>query len=374
MKVRKVIAILLSAVVGGGLVATATSVGVLPLGKEVEIASATEPFYGLHQNGIETERQAHSTLVALDLKTGKDLAAVGRMMRVLTNDAALLTQGLPIIGDPQPEMAENPARLTVNFSFGYSLFEKVGLEDRWPISEKEIPSYSIDKLEKRWTDGDLLVQVSGDNPQSIFHAVHTLVKESAPFATIRWQQRGFLDPAQVNVGEDSRNLMGQIDGTAKAPINSQEFKERTWSSSGALKNGTTVVVRRIQLNLGTWDRLSPNMKDDSLGRQLADGKKLTKDEHFSKSHVGRAFTSNNSGITRRGYNYDDNYLPNGVHDVGLIFVTYQESLSRYLKIQESLNTQDELNRWTTPIGSALFVAPAGVKEGDWIGSELFTNR
>jgi dye decolorizing peroxidase len=373
MKVRKVIAILLSAVVGGGLVAAATSVGVLPLGKNLDIATVTEPFYGQHQNGIETERQAHSTLVALDLKADKDLAAVGRMMRVLTSDAALLTQGSPIIGDPQSEMAENPARLTINFSFGYSLFEKIGVEKRWPISEKEIPAYSIDKLEKRWSDGDLLVQVSGDNPQSIFHAVHTLVKESAPFATIRWQQRGFLDPAQVNVGEDSRNLMGQIDGTANAPINSKEFKERTWRSSGALKNGTTVVVRRIQLNLGTWDRLSSNMKGDSLGRELADGKKLTKDEHFSKSHVGRAFTSNNLGITRRGYNYDDNYLPSGVHDVGLIFITYQESLSRYLRIQESLNEQDELNRWTTPIGSALFVAPAGVREGDWIGSKFFAS-
>jgi dye decolorizing peroxidase len=287
VKIRKVVAILLSAVVGGGLVATATSVGVLPIGKDRDIATMTEPFYGLHQNGIETGRQAHSTLVALDLKTDKDLAAVGRMMRVLTSDAALLTQGLPIIGDPQSEMAENPSRMTINFSFGYSLFEKVGVEDRWPISEQEIPAYSIDKLEKRWNDGDFLIQVSGDNPQSIFHAVHTLVKESAPFATIRWQQRGFLDPAQVNVGEDSRNLMGQIDGTANAPINSKEFRERTWSSSGSLKNGTTVVVRRIQLNLGTWDRLSSNMKSDALGRELTGGTKLSKDEHFSKSHVHR---------------------------------------------------------------------------------------
>jgi dye decolorizing peroxidase len=373
MNPKKVIAILLSAVVGGGLVATATSVGVPPLGKDRDIATATEPFFGLHQNGIETERQAHSTLVALDLKTGKDLAAVGRMMRVLTSDAALLTQGLPIIGDSQSEMAENPARLTINFSFGYSLFKKVGVENRWPLKEKEIPAYAIDRFEDRWNDGDLLIQVSGDNPQSIFHAVHTLVKESAPFATIRWQQRGFLDPAQVNVGEDSRNLMGQIDGTANAPINSKEFKERTWSSFGGLENGTTVVVRRIRLNLGTWDRLSANMKGDSLGRQLSGGKKLSKDENFSKSHVGRAFTSSNSGITRRGYNYDDNYLPNGVHDVGLIFISYQESLSRYLKIQDSLNKQDELNRWTTPVGSALFVLPGGVKEGDWVGSKFFAS-
>ena len=366
----KVVAILLSAVVGGGLVATATSVGLISLEKQVDTGSRTEPFYGKHQNGIETERQAHSTLVALDIHEGKDREDMGRYMRVLTSDAALLTQGRSIIGDPQGEMAENPARLTINFSFGYSLFEKLDITDRWPITEKVIPAYSIDRLEKRWSDGDLLIQISGDNPQSVFHATHTLVKESAPFAKIRWQQRGFLDPADINIGEDSRNLMGQIDGTANAPLYSKEFADRTWSKSQKLRNGTTVVVRRIQMNLGTWDRLSVNMKGDSLGRKLSDGEKLATDENFSRSHVGRAVTSNNEGITRRGYNYDDNYSQDGTHDVGLIFISYQESLSRYLKIQSALNSMDELNRWTTPTGSALFITPAGVNEGDWIGSSL----
>ena len=371
MTIRKVISLLLSAVVGGGLIATATSVDLITFEKKVDIGSATETFYGKHQNGIEAERQAHSTLISLDVLPNKDIAAMGRFMRVLTNDAALLTQGKPIIGDPQSEMAENPARLTINFSFGYSLFEKLGITERWPIAEKAIPAYSIDKLEQRWDGGDVLIQVSGDNPQSIFHAAHTLVKDSAPFATIRWQQRGFLDPALINVGEDSRNLMGQIDGTANAPLYSTEFAKRTWVTKGALANGTTTVVRRIRLNLGTWDRLSTNMKGDSLGRTLDDGEKLTKDENFAKSHVGRAMTTKNQGITRRGYNYDDNYLANGTHDVGLIFVSYQESLARYLSIQAALNAQDELNRWTTPVGSALFITPGGVEEGDWVGSQLF---
>jgi dye decolorizing peroxidase len=371
VKNRKVIALLLSAAVGGGLVATANTVGIFSSNNGVDIANSVESFYGTHQNGIETSRQAHSTLVALDLLPKKDIAAMGRYMRVLTSDAALLTQGKSILGDPQSEMAENPARLTVNFSFGYSLFEKLGIADRWPISEIKIPSYAIDKFEGTWNDGDLLIQVSGDNPQSIFHAVHTLVRESAPFARIRWQQRGFLDPAQINIGHDSRNLMGQIDGTANAPLYSKDYAERTWISDGALRNGTITVVRRIRLNLGTWDRLSTNKKNDSLGRTLADGEKLTKDENFSKSHVGRAFTSKNQGITRRGYNYDDNYLANGTHDVGLIFVSYQESLSRYLSIQAALNKQDALNKWTTPIGSALFITPGGVRKGDWVGSSLF---
>jgi hypothetical protein len=67
MKARKVIAVLLSAVVGGGFIAIATSVGILTLEEKIDIGSAVEPFFGTHQNGIETERQAHSTLIALDL-------------------------------------------------------------------------------------------------------------------------------------------------------------------------------------------------------------------------------------------------------------------------------------------------------------------
>ena len=31
---------------------------------------------------------------------------------------------------------------------------------------------------------------------------------------------------------------------------------------------------------------------------------------------------------------------------------------------------DALNIWTTPVGSALFVIPAGVAEGEWIGQSL----
>ncbi len=371
MRRNKVIAILLSALVGGGLVATATSVGIFPAKSEESFATQSVSFYGKHQNGVELERQANSTLVALDISADTDLAAMGRYMRVLTSDSSLLIKGRAIIGDAQPEMAENPARLTINFSFGYSLFEKLGITERWPIAEVAIPKYKIDSLEKRWDDGDLLIQVSGDNPQSVFHAVHTLVKESAPFATIRWQQRGFLDPAGVNEGKDSRNLMGQIDGTANAALFSKEYAERTWSNSGGLKDGTVVVVRRIRLNLGTWDRLSHNAKSESLGRSLSGGQKLESETAFGKSHVGRAFTGKNSGITRRGYNYDDGYLENGTHDVGLIFISYQESLERYLRIQSALNEQDELNRWTTPVGSALFILPKGVSKDGWIGSEFF---
>ena len=222
MNYRKLAIGALSVVVGGGIFATATMVD---LKREPSLGAAVEPFYGRNQNGIEIDRQSNLTLVALDIKEGVDKEAVARLMRLWTNDSAELTAGRAIIGDPQIEMAENPARLTILVGYGYSLFEKIGITNQWPITEKAIPAYAIDKLEKRWSDGDFVLQITGDNPQSIFHAAMVLVRDAEPFATVRWQQRGFLDPAGINTVNVSRNLLGQLDGTANKAVATKDFSE-----------------------------------------------------------------------------------------------------------------------------------------------------
>lgn len=340
------------------------------LEKAPDVANAKESFYGRHQSGIETNRQSNATFLAFDIKSGVDTSAIGRLMRLWTSDSAELTAGNSIIGDPQVEMAENPARLTVLVGYGYSLFVKTGIVKEWPISQSKIPSYSIDKLEKRWGDGDLVLQIAGDNPQSIFHAALVLARDAEPFATVRWQQRGFLDPAGINAEKVSRNLMGQLDGTANKAIGSKAFSEIVWSNDRNLRDGTTMVIRRIRINVHAWDKLSTHNKGIALGRTLSSGEKLK--SKTSTSHVSRTFTSGNKGIVRRGFNYDDNYLADGTRDAGLIFVSFQESLNRYLEIQARLNEVDDLNRWTTPVGSALFIVPGGVAPGHYLGEKYFS--
>ncbi|MEV4748048.1 peroxidase, partial [Streptosporangium sp. NPDC049248] len=48
--------------------------------------SAVEPFDGAHQAGIATMPQAYGVFVGLDLLPGTDREALGRMMRLLTDD------------------------------------------------------------------------------------------------------------------------------------------------------------------------------------------------------------------------------------------------------------------------------------------------
>jgi dye decolorizing peroxidase len=352
--------------VGGGIFATATMVD---LKKEPSFGAAIEAFYGKNQNGVEINRQSNATLIAFNIKDNIDKAAIARLMRLWTNDSAELTAGRAIIGDPQIEMAENPARLTILVGYGYSLFEKLGITDQWPITEKAIPSYSIDELEERWSDGDLVLQITGDNPQSIFHAAMVLVRDAEPFASVHWQQRGFLDPAGINSEGVSRNLLGQLDGTANKAVATKDFSEFAWARDGVLKDGTTMVVRRIRMNFDLWNKVSTASKSGVIGRSLENGELL--DSATIQAHQVRAFTRGASGIIRRGFNYDDNYLADGTRDAGLIFISFQARLKNFLEIQARLNEVDSLNRYTTPVGSALFIVPSGADANGYIGDEFF---
>jgi len=343
----------------GGVVLTGHST------PSVDFGARTEPFYGVHQNGIELAAQANVSVIAFDLKDGADLAAAGRWMRVWTDTAAKLTQGQEVIGDITPGAEENPARLTATFGFGHTFFEKLGIGAKWPVNEKKVPAFpKIDKLQKQWSDGDVVVQIAGDDPLAIFHLSEMLRRDARPFATVRWQQRGFTNAAGVNAGNVPRNLLGQIDGIVNPKFGSEKFSETVWRSDGS----TFLVVRRIQMALDTWDKLSSAGKTRVTGRKMSDGTKRAVQQE--NAHVKLAFTKMGQGIFRRGYNYDDNYL-NGVRQAGLIFISFQESLKRFVDIQTKLAEIDALNIWTTPIGSGFYYVPRGVKNSsDWLMKDL----
>jgi len=356
--VRKKVLIPLTALVvlalGGAVVNGRTT-------DSVDFGTRTESFYGAHQNGIEIPAQANVSVIAFDLNAGIDKAAAGRLMRVWSSDTAKLTQGLPVIGDITPGAEENPAKLTATFGFGFSFYEKLGIADKWPIVEKAIPAFKkIDKLQPQWSGGDVVVQIAGDDPLAIFHLAEMLRRDAKPFATVKWQQRGFTNAAGVNTGNVPRNLLGQIDGIVNPKFGSEKFAETVWRNDG----GTLMVVRRIQMNLDTWDKLSSAGKTRVTGRKMSTGEKRASQQ--ANAHVKLAFTKMGEGIFRRGYNYDDNYL-NGVRQAGLIFISYQESLERFVKIQSKLAEIDALNIWTTPIGSGIYYVPKGLTSQDeWL--------
>lgn len=162
-------------------------------------------------------------------------------------------------------------------------------------------------------------------------------------------------------------------------------------ADGWLTGGTGLVLRRIQMNLDTWDELDRPGRELSVGRNLTNGAPLTgtneRDEpDFDAkdalgfpvipefSHMRRA-RSDGEGerIFRRSFNYDDAPDPGEVSNSGLIFVSYQADIDRqFIPIQRRLDELDLLNQWTTPIGSAVFAIPPGCQEGGYIGDTLLS--
>ncbi|WP_433223157.1 Dyp-type peroxidase [Dactylosporangium sp. CS-047395] len=364
-----------------------------PATSTVDYGTEVVPFHGTHQAGIETPAQAHAAFVGLTLRPGVDREALGRLMRLLTDDAARLTRGVAPLADGQPELAAVPARLTVTFGFGPGLFDAAGLTAQRPASLQQLPPFAIDKLQPQWSGGDLLLQLCADDPVTVAHAQRMLVKDARAFATVRWVQRGFRrGRGMQDDGVTQRNILGQVDGTANPLPGTPVFAGAVWTDDGPgwlRAGGTTLVLRRIRAELETWDAADTAGKEFSVGRRLSDGAPLTgRAEHdpldlkavtangfpviSEFSHAARAHVlDDRQRIFRRPYNYDEPPGPDGSADAGLVFASFQRDIARqFLPIQRNLAEADLLNDWITPIGSAVFAIPPGCDDGGWIGQGL----
>ena len=356
--------------------------------EEILHGGGSIPFHGAHQAGIATPAQAHATFLGLDLRDDVDRDSLRRMMRILTDDAARLTQGRPALADSEPELAVAPARLTVTFGFGPGLVDRAG--GATPAWLAPLPPFAIDRLDPEYSDGDLLLQVGADDPVTAAHATRMLLKDARGFATVRWAQQGFRR-AHGTLASDTtmRNLFGQVDGTTNPDPGTTEFDQVVWVTDGWLAGGTGIVIRRIQMDLDRWDRLDRAGREQSVGRFLSNGAPLTGREENDEpdfdavtaigfpvipefSHMRRARSQDPAErIVRRVYNYDLPTTGGQVSNSGMIFVALQADVARqYVPIQRRLDQLDLLNEWTTPIGSAVFAFPPGCEPGGYVGETL----
>jgi len=350
---------------------------------------ATVPFHGAHQAGIDTPGQTHAHFLALDLRPGVDRAAARRMMLLLSDDAARLTQGTPALGDTEPEMAALPARLTVTFGFGPTFFDKLGLSAQRPPSVATLPAFKNDALQPAWTGGDVLLQICCDDPITLAHTQRMILKDAREFVTVRWLQRGFGMASDSAPGTTMRNLFGQVDGTVQ-PKAGAEFDSSVWATGpGWFAGGSVAVIRRIEMNVDKWDAFDPAGKEIVMGRRLADGSPLTgkveqdvpdltavdaQGFHVidDTAHVRLAKASVPTELMRRrGYNFDDGPKPDGAANVGLVFVAFMDdAAATFVPVQRRLSEKDALNKWITHIGSAVFAIAPGAREGEYVGQHL----
>ena len=368
----------------GAAAIAAGSIGFKSLSSEnssdLKLINSVEPFFGKHQAGIATYPQEHATWVAYKLKPETDRDALRRLMRLWTTDAARLSQGQQALADNESTLASGAANLTITFGFGPDIVATNSV----PMFH-QIPTLVIDQLQEQWSGGDLLIQVCANDQIKVHHAVRELTNDAKPFANLLWQQTGFLPSIDLARKQTPRNLMGQKDGTANFSSDTAEFENTVWINQGPAAGGTIMVIRRIAMDLEKWETLSPDLKSKSIGRDIETGAPLSGGDEFTPvdleltdhhglvipgdSHVRRARLTN-ARIHRRGYNYRTESSVDTKVDQGLIFVSFQASLRQFMQIQTRLEAMDSLNTWTTPIGSAVFLIPPGIANGEWIGQTI----
>ena len=386
-------------------------------------AALQEPFFGPHQGGIATSRQAQTYFAAFDLlaKTRDDVIA---MLQLWTLGASRMCAGETVqdLGQDDSIAAPDggsalglvPSRLTITFGFGAGLFRKdgadrYGLAARRPAALVDMPKFNGDQLEPERTGGDLSVQACADDPQVAFHAVRELARLSYGAAQFRWAQAGFLPDTPP--AETTRNLMGFKDGTidpkpgvASTPDSPRDFDEVVWVKDEGpdwMRGGSYLAARRIRISLEHWDRSELDFQEQVIGRHKYSGAPIGKTNESDSlgldrldadgnpliaenAHVrlGAAETNGGAQVFRRPYSYNDGvrflaerwppWRQGMMYDAGLFFLCYQrDPRDGFIKIYENMAKFDALNQFTTHTGGGLFACPGGTGEGEFVGERLF---
>lgn len=352
-------------------------------------------FYGRHQAGIVSPSQKNIYLVVLDLAT-EDQETIRQVFKDWTAYADKLISGQLVEEDgtnphlPPKDTGEtvglNPYRLTLTFGISRSFLTKLGFNKKIPAVFKDFPPFPGEQLEERYTGGDLVIQACANDEQVAFHAVRNLIRKARGAVTMKWSQSGFT--AIGDGKETPRNLFGFKDGTANATKLSQQQAIIWYDGKDWLENGTFMAIRKIRMHLETWDRTSLKEQEATFGRHKVTGAPLGETDEFAEvdiekkdsqgehvipvdSHVHLAKKSKME-MFRRSYNYSDGINETtGQFESGLLFISFQKDPDQFIKMQTMMGAMDKLNEYITHIGSGLFACFGGIREGGYIGQDLF---
>ena len=361
----------------------------------LEEANQAIPFYGKCQSGITTPIQRQVYFAVLDLAT-EDLEIIRSIFKSWTTYIARMMQGelveayksntmLPPT-DTGEAVGMGTERLTITVGVSPSFLEKLNLSSKKLPELEDLPKFARDQLQEAFTGGDICIQACAEDAQVAFHAVRNLLRKGREHLTLKWSQTGYA--AITSQGSTPRNLFGFKDGTANV-TSQDDFDRVIWcDQDNWMKNGTYLIVRRVQMHLETWDRTSLKEQENTFGRHRDSGAPLGAVDEFDPvdlelkddkgnlvipedCHV-RLAKEVGEEIYRRAFSYANGIDPRtGQFDAGLLFISFQKDPQQFIKVQKNLGTKDKLNEYITHVGSGLFAILPGVEEGGYLGQSLF---
>jgi deferrochelatase/peroxidase EfeB len=363
------------------------------------------PFHGRYQAGILPAPQRQTAVVAFSA-TADGRGELIELFQTITARARFLTAGglPPPVGIGAPPSDSGvlgpsvvPDGLTVTLGVGSTLFDdRYALAGRRPARLTPMMPFPDDDLDPAQTGGDLILQLSAGNADTVMHALRDIAKHTRGGMQATWRIDGFASPARP-AGTVPRNMLGFMDGISNPDVTDQaEMESLVWVQPGTAgepswtAGGSYFVVRLIRMLLEFWDRVDITEQENMIGRRRAtgyplDASSIYADPGYAADPAGtvipltahmrlanpRTPQSASSRILRRAYNYDRGLDQVGDLDVGLVFTCFQQDIKRQFEAVQTRLIGEPLVDYISPFGGGYFLALPGVVDGsDYLGRAL----
>jgi deferrochelatase/peroxidase EfeB len=363
------------------------------------------PFHGKHQAGILPDAQRATTVVSFNASAGSRSDLVD-LFQTVTDRARFLTAGgtpPPVgIGGPPADSGVLgptvvPDGLTVTFGVGSTLFDdRYGLAGKLPPRLTPMRSFPNDDLDPAQSGGDLILQLSAGNSDTVLHALRDIARNTRGGMQATWRMDGFTSPARP-AGTVPRNMLGFMDGISNPQTSSAaQMDSLVWIQPGQTgepawtAGGSYFVVRLIRMFVEFWDRVDISEQELMIGRRRPSGCPLDADSinatpNYSRDPTGDVIPLNahmrlanprtpetaGSRILRRSYNYDRGLDEVGDLDMGLLFTCYQQDVKRQFETVQTRLINEPLIDYISPFGGGYFLALPGVADtSDYFGRTL----